>query len=76
MRRLWGLTRRGQLAATFGHDPLVVPLKPGLRRDVADAAVQAHIIVLVYKVCHNVSVIFQAERRQGSPGVVHPCTLV
>lgn len=36
-----GLACSGHLAATFGYDLLVTPFQPSLRRDVADAAVQA-----------------------------------
>ena len=41
MRRLPGLTCHGQLATPLGHDLLITPFEPGLRRDVANAAVQA-----------------------------------
>ena len=41
MRHLPGLACRGQLATRLGPDLLVTPFQPSLRRDVADAAVQA-----------------------------------
>jgi hypothetical protein len=34
------VTRGGQLATTLADDLLVTPLRPGLRRDVADATVR------------------------------------
>ena len=41
MRHLPGLACRSQLVTVLGHDLLVTPFQPRLRRDVADAAVQA-----------------------------------
>jgi len=41
MRYLPGLACRSQLVTVLGHDLLVTPFQPRLRRDVADAAVQA-----------------------------------
>jgi len=37
-----GLARRGQLAATLDHDLMIVPCRPGSRRDIVDTAVQAN----------------------------------
>jgi len=41
MRHLPGLACRGQLATRLGSDLLVTPFQPSMRRDVADAAMQA-----------------------------------
>src|SRR5262249_37335494 len=57
--------RRVQLPIPLGLNLLLMPGEHVLWRDVADSAVQTHVVVMLYVTLHQTPRIFERQRRPG-----------
>src|SRR5829696_3493945 len=62
-------SRRFELPVAFVEDRLLAALELGLRRDVADGAVQPHRVVMLDVPRHHTPRVLQSQRRLGADAV-------